>query len=165
MSENRFKLICRFVTFNDKPARTDHWKRDYFADIKEIFEAMNIRNAKMRYPSALLTIDETLYPYRGCNGFKQYNHNKPAKYSLLYRSLCNTTILYTYFSSPYAGKPETFEGDAVKCYIIRTDEYSKYLVNGLSAHYNMQGINISIDRYFMSFSLASWALGKQYYNR
>ena len=68
-----------------------------------------------------------------------------------------TTIPYTYFSLPYAGKPEILEGDAAKYYITGTDEYSKYLVNGLSAHSKMQGINISMDRYFTSVSLASWA--------
>ena len=84
---------------------------------------MNIRNAKMRYPSALLAIDETLYPYRGYIGFKQYNPNKPAKYGLLYRSLCDATIPYTYFSLSYAGKPEILEGDAAKYCIIGTDKY------------------------------------------
>ena len=37
-----------FVTFDDKPARAACWKRDKFACIKELFEATNIRNAKMR---------------------------------------------------------------------------------------------------------------------
>ena len=46
----------------------------------------------------------------------------------------------TIFSLPYAGKPEILEGDAAKYYIIGTDMYSKYLVNGLSPHCKMQGI-------------------------
>ena len=95
MSENRLKFICHFVTFDEKPTRAGHWKGDKFACIRELFEAINIRNVKMRCPSALLAIDETLYPYRGCIGFKQNNPNKPAKYSLLYIRLCDTTILYT----------------------------------------------------------------------
>ena len=71
----------------------------------------------MRYLSALLTIDETLHPYCGYTGFKQYNPNKLAKYGLFYRSLCDATILDTYFSLPYAGKPEIFESDTAKYYI------------------------------------------------
>ena len=38
---------------------------------------MNERNAKCCYPSAFLAVDETLHPYRGHIGFKQYNRNKP----------------------------------------------------------------------------------------
>ena len=124
-SENRFKFICRFLTFDDKPTIANRWKGDKFACIRDLFETINIRNAKMRYPSALLVIGETLYPYHGCIGFKQYNPNKPAKYGLLYRSLCDATIPYTYFSLSYAGEPEIFEGNTAKYYITGTDEYSK----------------------------------------
>ena len=105
VSVNRFKFICRFGTFDDKTTRQDRWKNDKFACMREIFEAMNSRNANMRYPLALLAVDETLYPYRGHIGFKQYNPQKPAKYGLLYRSLCDSTVTYTYLSLAYAGKP------------------------------------------------------------
>ena len=83
MSVNRFKFICHFCTFDDKTLHQDRWKNDKFACMREIFEAMNSRNASMRCPSALLAVDETLYPYRGHIGFKQYNPQKPAKYGLL----------------------------------------------------------------------------------
>ena len=65
----------------------------------------------MRCPSALLAVDETLYPYMGHIGFKQYNPQKPAKYGLLYRSLCDSTVTYTYFSLAYAGKTEVVGGN------------------------------------------------------
>ena len=67
--------------------------------------------------------------------------------------ICDATIPYTYFSLPYAGKPEIFVGDAAKYYITGTDKYSKYLVNDLFAPCKMQG-------YFKSVSLASKALKK-----
>ena len=70
MSENRFKFICRFLTFDDKSTRADRWKGDRYPCIRELFEAMNLRNAKMRYPSALVGIDETLYLHLGCISFK-----------------------------------------------------------------------------------------------
>ena len=84
----------------------------------ELFEDINERNVRMRHPSPLLAIDETLYPYCGHIGFKQYNPNKPTKYGLLYRSLCDSLIPYTYYSlPPYAGKQEKVEGPAAKYYI------------------------------------------------
>ena len=162
MSVNRLKFICRFCTFDDKTTRQDRWKNDKFACMREIFEAMNSRNASMRCPSALLAVDETLYPYRGHIGFKQYNPQKPAKYGLLYRSLCDSTVTYTYFSLASAGKPEVAGGNGAKFYITGTDEYTKYLVNGLSHYTSIQRCNISMDRYFMSVFLAEWALQKKF---
>ena len=55
-----------------------------FACMRELFQDINERNARMRHPSPMLVIDETLYPYCGHIGFKHYISNKPAKYSLLY---------------------------------------------------------------------------------
>ena len=133
MFENRFKFISCFITFDDEATRADRWKTDKFACIRELFEAMNERNAKMRYPSPQLAIDETLYPYRDCIGFKHYNPTKPAKYGLLYRSLCDSTTTYTYFTLTYAGKPESSDGPAAKYYLTGTDDYPQYLVNEFSA--------------------------------
>ena len=86
----------------------------------------------MRYPSSYLAIDET-YSYCGRIGIKQYNPSKPAKYGLLYRSLCDSTIPYTYFILPYAGKPNNFWANKASKYYVRgTDEYTKYLVTEAS---------------------------------
>ena len=152
MSLHRFKLICCLIAFDDKETRNDPWENDKFACMRELFENMNERNARMRHPSPLLAIDETLYPYRRHIGFKQYNPNKPAKYGLLYRSFCDSSIPYTNYSLPYAGKPEKAEDPAAKYYIFGIDEYTKYLINELPVYCNHQGINISMDRYFTSVS-------------
>ena len=81
---HRVKFICYLITFYDEEARTrkDPWKTDKFTCMRELFEDMNERNARMRHPSPLLAIDETLYPYHGHIGVKQYNPNKPSKYGL-----------------------------------------------------------------------------------
>ena len=127
---HRFKFICRLITFGDKETRSDRWKTDKFPCMRELFEDMNERNARMRHLSPLLAIDETFYPYRGHIGLEQYNPNKPVKYGLVYRSLCDSSIPYTYHSLPYGGKQEKVEGLAAK----GTDEYSKYLINELSVY-------------------------------
>ena len=143
MSLHRFQFICRLITFDDKQTQKNRWKTDKFAFMREIFEDMNDRNARMRRLSPLLAIDETLHLYRGHNEFKQYNPNKLAKYGLLYQSLCDSSISYTYYSLPYAGKPEKVKGPAAKYYITGTNEYSKYLINELSVYCNLQGITTS----------------------
>ena len=72
MSHNRFKFISRFITFDDKTSRAERWKTDKFAGMRELFELMGVVNANCRYPSPMLSVDETLYPYCGVIGFKQY---------------------------------------------------------------------------------------------
>ena len=93
-------------------------------------------------------------------GFKQCDPNKPAKYGLLYRSLSDSSFPHTYYNLPYAGKQEKVEGPAAKYYTIGTENYSKYLINGLSVYCNLQGINISMDPYFISVSLETWDFEK-----
>ena len=46
-------------------------------------------------------ISKLCTPYCGRIGFKEYNPCKSAKYGLLYCSLCDATVPYTYFSLPY----------------------------------------------------------------
>ena len=109
MPLNRFVLISRFITFDEKSTRAERWRYDKFACMRSFFESFNKNISKFRYPSSYLAVDETLYSYRGRIGFKQYNPSKPVKHGLLYRSLCDATVPYTYFSLPYAGKPEILD--------------------------------------------------------
>ena len=99
MSENRFRFISRFIRFDDPDTRAERWKSDKFACMRSILETFNANCSKYRYPSGYLAVDETLYPYRVRISFKQYNPNKPAKYGLLDRSICDALIPYTHHSS------------------------------------------------------------------
>ena len=72
---------------------------DTFACMRSFFESFNKNTSKFRYQSSYLAVYETLYSYCERIGFRQYNPSKPAKYGLLYRLLCDATVLYTYFSS------------------------------------------------------------------
>ena len=123
---------------------------------------MNEQNSKRRYPSPLLAVDKTLYPYRGSIGFKQYNLSKPAKYGLLYRSLCDSSVSYIYYTFPHAGNPEENTGEPGKYHVTGTDEYTKYLVTEFNRFNSIMGCNISMDRYFTSVTLAEWALDEKF---
>ena len=43
--------------------------------------------------------------HRGSIDIKHYNPSKPAKYGLLYSSLYDAVVPYTYYTLSYAGKP------------------------------------------------------------
>ena len=158
MQRKRFSVLSHFIQFDDCQTRATRWKTDTFACFREYFEAINNRFAILRRPSQHTAIDETLYPYRGKIGFKQYNPSKPGKYGLLYRSFCDSEVQYTYFSLPYAGKPEEAPD---QYYVTGTDNYTKYLVDNvirIAGADSVKGRNISLDRYFTSMTIAEWCL-------
>ena len=127
MSYNRFAFLIRFLEFDDKKTRRQRWREDKFAAIREFLMKMNENNGRCRNLSPYVSVDETLYPYHGRIDMKQYNPSKPAKHGLLYRSLCDAKVPYTYSTLPYASKPEVI--GANHYYVTRCDEYTKWLVN------------------------------------
>ena len=157
MSRKRFSFFCVAIQFDDASSRQERWKEDRFTAIRDIFEGFNHNCAKARVPSEYLAIDETLYPYRGSIKLRQYNPNKPAKYGLLYRSILDSTIPYTYFTLPYAGKPEAPN----QYYVTGTDKYTEYFVESLKKQVDISGRNISMDRYFTSVSIAKYLLANK----
>ena len=82
ISNSCFNFISRFIPFDNKASRTERWKTDRFTCMRELFQLINVGKVKWRYPSPMLSVDETLYLYRGAICFKQQNPNKPAKYGL-----------------------------------------------------------------------------------
>ena len=104
MAYRRFYFLSHFLSFDNYTTRVDRYKEDKYACYREVFELLNKRNAIMRTPSSHLTIDGTLYPYRGQIGIKVYNPSKPARHGLLIISISDAEVPYTYFNLPYAGK-------------------------------------------------------------
>ena len=96
---------------------------DKFATIREFFMKMNEKNGRCRNPSPYVSVNETIYPYRGRIGMKQYDLSKKAKYGLLYLCLCDAKVPYTYSTLPYARKPEVI--GANNYYVTSCDEYTK----------------------------------------
>ena len=160
MGINRFKFLVRCIQFDDFTTRPQRRKSDRFAAFREFFRCFNENCTQLRTPSEYLAIDETLYPYRGKIVIfnSQYNPNKPAKYGILYRSISDGHVPCTYYTLPYAGKPEEITDGSE--YVTGTDNYTKYLVEGLKQHVNLQGRNISMDRYFNCRTIFEYLLDK-----
>ena len=51
---------------------------------------------------------------------------------MLYHSLCDSSVQYTYFTLSYAGKREDLNNEASKFYLTVTNEYSKYLTENFN---------------------------------
>ena len=137
MSYNHLVFLIRFLEFDDNETRRQRWREDKFALIREFFMKMNENNGRCRNPLPYVNVDETLHPYHGRTGMRQYNPSKPEKYGLLCRRLCDAKAPYTYSTLPYARKPEVIR--AKDYYVTGCDEYTKLLVNNFQIYGTLQG--------------------------
>ena len=153
MSRNRFIFLKRCISYNIFETRAERWKKDRFAAFREIFESLNDQCPKHFVPDNYLSLDETLYVTRQQVNFKTYNKSNPARYGLLYRSLCSASRPYIYFTNICAGKPTEISSEQ---YIQEgNDEVVLSLANGLSRHDKLDGRNISMDRLYGSIPVAN----------
>ena len=91
------------------------------------------------------------------DAFPKYNKSKPAKYGLLFPSINSTELPYTYSSAVYAREPTRETGEH---HLLTTDNVAMYLVTNLGSNINIEGRNISCDRYYTSLDIANWLLEK-----
>ena len=91
------------------------------------------------------------------DAFRKYNKSKPAKHGLLFPSINSTELPYTYSSAVYARKPTRETGEH---HLLTTDNVAKYLVTNLGSNINIEGRNISCDRYYTSLDIANLLLEK-----
>lgn len=154
MSQNRFEFLISILQFDQVENRAERWENDRFTAFRSFFNKFNEHCSMLRIPSDFLSLDETLYPFRGRRSMKQYNPNKPAKYGLLYRSISDARLPYTYITLPYAGKPNNIIPESE--YVTGTDNYTKYLVKGLRRSVDIRGRNISMGCFFTSMEVSRW---------
>nr|XP_036220162.1 piggyBac transposable element-derived protein 4-like [Bactrocera oleae] len=106
MGLTRFHNILRFLRFNDGNTRSERKKEDKEAPIRDVWTMFNLNLAQMYKPTANLTIDEQLYPYRGRTGFTQYIPSKPAKYGIKIWWICDAENAYPLQGIMYTGKTD-----------------------------------------------------------
>ena len=96
MSKHRFSFLLSALSFDDSEECQELWKLDWFAAAQKLTNLFNDRMKNVLVPLEYLSINETLYAMRHQIGFRQYNPNKPAKYGLLYKSLKDARLPFTY---------------------------------------------------------------------
>ena len=87
--------------------------------------------------------------------FRQHNPKKLHRYVLLWKSLIDARLPYTYKSVPYDAKPH--EGDGPH-YIKTTIDYVKYLFQGMEKQQLFKNSIISTDRLYLSIEPGNWLL-------
>ena len=97
VSQNRFEFLLRIVQFDNVEDRAGMKIDSQHSETSSIRSTSTVRNCKSP-PSCYRWTKH--YPYRGRVTMKQYNPNKPAKNGVLYRSISDATLPYTYNTMP-----------------------------------------------------------------
>lgn len=144
MGRKRFQSLSRFIRFDDYSTRQERAANDKTASISDIWKMLNENFAAMYRPTAHLTIDEQLFPYRGRTKFTQYMPSKPAKYGLKIFWLCDAKNAYPLKGIFYTGK----QGNT------REVDQGERVVTELVADYKGSNRNITMDIFFTALPLA-----------
>ncbi|CAJ0968605.1 unnamed protein product [Ranitomeya imitator] len=94
MSRDRFKMILRFIRFDNENTRAERVQTDKAAPIRDIWTMLNSNLERAYKPYHCITVDEQLFPFRGHTKFTQYIPSKPAKYGIKIFWACDSSNAY-----------------------------------------------------------------------
>ncbi|XP_054290049.1 piggyBac transposable element-derived protein 3-like [Macrosteles quadrilineatus] len=104
MSLNRYKALVGSLRFDDAQTREQRKTIDKAAAISEIFYKIISNSQAVYRPSAYVTIDEMLIPFRGRCSFRMYMPKKPKKYGIKVMCLADAKTSYLCNAYIYTGK-------------------------------------------------------------
>ncbi|CAK9826352.1 PiggyBac transposable element-derived protein 4 [Anthophora retusa] len=146
MKHDRFLSILKFLHFSDNTtARTE----DRLHKIRNIVEAIVDTFKSAIKPGKIIVIDESMIPWIGRLGFRQYIPGKRHKYGIKLYKLCLPGD-YTYNINIYAGK------NATAITKTRSHDVVMKLMSGLLS----EGRILCTDSYYTSVPLAEELLEK-----
>ena len=95
-------------------------KEDKFAKVRPLIDKLNEHYLANYLPEQSVSIDESILPYFGHHGCKQYMRNKPVKFC--YKFCVAATLLgYVIQFYPYAGKDENYDSNlGLRCSVVVT---------------------------------------------
>ena len=148
----------KHLCFDDFENRSERWKHDRFAAIRDFFEKCNETFGAAIVPEDYISLDETLYPARKQVNLKQYNPEKLAKHAILFKSLNCARYPYAHQTHEYSGKPAQAPNEFC---IQGTANSIKFLVQKLSMYHSLAGRNIRMEHLYTSFEIADWLLERK----
>ncbi|XP_069592446.1 piggyBac transposable element-derived protein 4-like [Ranitomeya imitator] len=145
MSRDRFKMILRFIRFDNENTRAERVQTDKAAPIRDIWTMLNSNLERAYKPYHCITVDEQLFPFRGHTKFTQYIPSKPAKYGIKIFWACDSSNAYPLQGQLYTGKPT--DGP-------RQVNIGERTVLDLVSSYKGSGRNVTTDNFFTTMELA-----------
>ena len=151
MTKRMFSRITQNMRFDNFRSRRINNCNDKLQPIRWIFERVIKNSQKLMKPGESVTVDEQLIPFRGRCSFKQYIPSKPAKYGIKVWCLNDSKNSFLYNAEIYCGKRNG----------VREKDQGENVVLRLLDGFYLQGLNITCDNFFTTYSLARKLIAKK----
>lgn len=142
MRRDRFLLLLQHIHFNNNENLPN--SQDRLFRIRPLLTLLNTRYQNILTPGKEVVIDESMIPWRGRLGIRQYIKNKRHKYGVKLYKLC-TLEGYTIRVKVYCGKEENQN--------VSTDPHTVRVVMSLMDHLLDSGRILYGDNFYSGVSL------------
>ena len=102
LSRNQYDEIMQNLHLTDN-SNLD--KEDKFEKVRPLINKLNEQCLANYLPEQSVSMDESMLPYFGCHGYKQYMRNKPVQFANIFW-VAPTLLGYVLQFYPYAEKDE-----------------------------------------------------------
>ena len=149
MPHRRFQLLMKFLHFsNNESFDSRSHPHPKLKKIYEIFQLLSRKFQTIYMPEKDIAVDESLVPYKGKLGYKQFIPSKRARFGVKLYELCESSSGYIWNIIIYTGKDTPFSnnyssyGIATRCVMTLIEP----LLN--------KGYCVSLDNFYNSPELA-----------
>lgn len=146
MSIQRFKLLKKYIRFDDSSTRNERKKTDKAAAIRDVWNSFNSNLPKYFKPHESITIDEQLFPFKGKCPFRVYIPNKPDPRGIRIDFACDSQTSYPLKGILYTGKAIGGE---------RETNFGEKRLLELASPYKNTGRNITADNLYTTLTGAN----------
>ena len=150
MSRDKFELLLKFYHFSNNEEK--HGEQDRLFKLKPLLDLLKVRFQSINIPGSIITIDETMVPWKGRLLFKQYIPGKSHKYRVKIYKVAGTNG-YTWNLKIYTGKQDPMAGRGHAQTVVMD------LLDGLLGCYR----TVVADNFFTSIPLAEHLLQNDTY--
>lgn len=153
MTQKRFLNILRYLHLNDNSIMPQRGSPtfDKLYKVRPMINRLNDVFAKSFSPDRNLSCDESMVPFKGRSGMKQYMPMKPVKRGFKIWALCCAITGYLLKFMVYEGKKESVEKGSL----------GEKTVLELTNNYQDKGYCVFFDRFFSSIQLVSKLLKRK----
>ncbi|XP_068095881.1 piggyBac transposable element-derived protein 4-like [Hyperolius riggenbachi] len=155
----RYKMLMRFLHFNNNAedlSREDP-SRDRLFKLRPLLDHLNTKFSEIYVPEREIAVDESLMPYQGRLGIKQYIPTKRARYGVKLYKLCESSTGYTYSFRIYEGKDRLLQPEGCPAYMGTNGK----IVVGLISPLLNKGYHLYLDNFYTSVPLFKFLFDAQ----
>ena len=150
MSKDQFELLLKFLHFSNNEERNA--SQDKLAKLNPLLILLKVRFKSIYTPGFVITVDETMVPWRGRLSFRQYVPGKAHKYGVKMYKVEDTNG-YTWNFIIYTEKENSTTG------LSHSQTVIMQLLEDLFGFYRI----VVVDNIFTSIDLAKRLLGNDTY--